>query len=825
MPQIPGETVTVSTFSGGVTNTNTIDAGSTGILVGGYASGDQVVRAALPVFGPDISPDFSISKPPGSVTVSSFSGNIVNSTDAAVTGDQGIVVGGNANNGGVVTVSTFTGDIINATNATITADFDGILVGGDAQSGGVVTVSNFTGAIINAGTINASNDGIVVGGQATVLDFSSGITNTGTISVTGYGDGILVGGNPFPGSPFAEVSQFSGGITNAGTISVGSVTTGATGIAVGGNAYNSGDSITVSTFSGGITNAGTLSASGEGILVGGNAASAGSVTVATFSGNIVNSAGGTIYAGSSAIVVGGFAGSSASIAVSTFSGDVVNAGTISAGYDGIIVGGFASDHGSVTVASFTGGIDNDGGKISAGGAGIIVGGTAYSGGTVTVSNFSGGITNSGNITAFAADIVVGGRMFNTPLATHPLVTISTFSGGITNSGAISAGQAGIGVGGTTPLAATISDFSGGITNTGTISANFGIAVSDDLTFSGGIDNGGTITGGVTGIGVFYIEDFSGGVTNTGTVIGATGIDLTGTPGVQLFNSGTIIGTGGTAIEFDGPSDNTLTLAPGYSITGDVLGGGTDTLQLAGLGSSNFDLSDVGSQYTGFTTLDVVGGIWSATGTGSDWNVEGGTFEVSGSVTDTTVDSGGTLEILSGGAGTGFIDFEGVGGALRIDGTPAPGLLLGGTTLDDFKPGDTIDLTGIDYTTPNSPFVDGSDQLQITEGGKTYEIQLSGDFTGDTFHLAADNSGRGPGTEITETPCYCPGTLIRTERGEQRVEQLKIGDEVLTASGALRPIKWIGRRSYSGRLAMGRKDILPVCIKAGALEDNVPKRDL
>ncbi len=48
---------------------------------------------------------------------------------------------------------------------------------------------------------------------------------------------------------------------------------------------------------------------------------------------------------------------------------------------------------------------------------------------------------------------------------------------------------------------------------------------------------------------------------------------------------------------------------------------------------------------------------------------------------------------------------------------------------------------------------------------------------------------------------------------------------MTASGEARPIKWIGRRSYSGRFVMGRKDVLPVCIKAGALEDNVPKRYL
>ena len=72
---------------------------------------------------------------------------------------------------------------------------------------------------------------------------------------------------------------------------------------------------------------------------------------------------------------------------------------------------------------------------------------------------------------------------------------------------------------------------------------------------------------------------------------------------------------------------------------------------------------------------------------------------------------------------------------------------------------------------------------------------------------------------------CIRDSIRTARGEQRVETLEIGDKVMTAAGAARPIKWIGRRSYAGRFVMGRKNILPVCIKAGALDDNIPKRDL
>jgi len=76
-----------------------------------------------------------------------------------------------------------------------------------------------------------------------------------------------------------------------------------------------------------------------------------------------------------------------------------------------------------------------------------------------------------------------------------------------------------------------------------------------------------------------------------------------------------------------------------------------------------------------------------------------------------------------------------------------------------------------------------------------------------------------------TPCYAKGTLIQTARSQKRVERLKIGDKVMTKAGVTRPVKWIGRRSFGGRFVMGRKDILPICVRAGALDDNVPRRDL
>src|SRR5262249_53082755 len=95
-------------------------------------------------------------------------------------------------------------------------------------------------------------------------------------------------------------------------------------------------------------------------------------------------------------------------------------------------------------------------------------------------------------------------------------------------------------------------------------------------------------------------------------------------------------------------------------------------------------------------------------------------------------------------------------------------------------------------------------------------------TGISFQLTA---ALGGGTVVTETtPCYCAGTLILTDRGEIEVERLAIGDRLITADGTARPIRWIGKRSYAGRFAPGAH-VLPVCIKAGALDVDQPRRDL
>ncbi|MCO6414766.1 Hint domain-containing protein [Siccirubricoccus sp. KC 17139] len=94
-------------------------------------------------------------------------------------------------------------------------------------------------------------------------------------------------------------------------------------------------------------------------------------------------------------------------------------------------------------------------------------------------------------------------------------------------------------------------------------------------------------------------------------------------------------------------------------------------------------------------------------------------------------------------------------------------------------------------------------------------------SGAAVTLTPDTLGAG-GADYTF--CFMPGTRIATPAGERVVESLSIGDLVTTAGGETRAIRWIGRQTVSALFA-GRADKLPVRIKAGALAEGVPSRDL
>jgi hypothetical protein len=74
-------------------------------------------------------------------------------------------------------------------------------------------------------------------------------------------------------------------------------------------------------------------------------------------------------------------------------------------------------------------------------------------------------------------------------------------------------------------------------------------------------------------------------------------------------------------------------------------------------------------------------------------------------------------------------------------------------------------------------------------------------------------------------CYLRGTSIRTKKTERRVEELKVGDLVVTLSGESKPIKWIGRQRFEKRSDRWPADVEPVRIRRFALNDRTPHRDL
>ena len=76
-------------------------------------------------------------------------------------------------------------------------------------------------------------------------------------------------------------------------------------------------------------------------------------------------------------------------------------------------------------------------------------------------------------------------------------------------------------------------------------------------------------------------------------------------------------------------------------------------------------------------------------------------------------------------------------------------------------------------------------------------------------------------------CFLKGTKIRTAEGERKIEDLGVGDLLLTMFGGLRPIQWIGRYPLrkSDPSKPWVKDALPVRIARSALAPDVPHADL
>jgi len=138
-------------------------------------------------------------------------------------------------------------------------------------------------------------------------------------------------------------------------------------------------------------------------------------------------------------------------------------------------------------------------------------------------------------------------------------------------------------------------------------------------------------------------------------------------------------------------------------------------------------------------------------------------------------------------------------------------VIGNTILNDDPSSSVIairnDRTTTAQITGNQFF--GLTFSQIAAGANTQSnnVFLTSEPTLDTTHPWSP-----------EIACYLRGTSILAEMGEVAIEELAIGDKVMTITGAPQPIRWIGRRTYGARPVADNRKILPVRIAAGALDD-------
>ena len=142
-------------------------------------------------------------------------------------------------------------------------------------------------------------------------------------------------------------------------------------------------------------------------------------------------------------------------------------------------------------------------------------------------------------------------------------------------------------------------------------------------------------------------------------------------------------------------------------------------------------------------------------------------------------------------------------------------------IDTGKGDDSITI-GDDFTGKKVKAGDGDDIIRLGANATLNEVD-GGKGTDALFTQSPGVAGKN--TEATNVVCFASGTLIQTATGERPVEELAIGDLVLTADNGLRPIGWIGARTLSEADLQRKAELRPIRFRQGALGKGLPAMDL
>ncbi len=357
----------------------------------------------------------------------------------------------------------------------------------------------------------------------------------------------------------------------------------------------------------------------------------------------------------------------------------------------------------------------------------------------------------------------------------------TLAGGVLTNQAGATIAATLNVNGATNADAVYATASAAILNQGAI---YGSRHGIYLRAGGTVTNtaGGSITGGLQGVGVY-----SGAAT--------------------VINAGTIgaLGTVKPAVGLRAGYANRLVVDPGAAFVGGVDGGNAQgativsTLEFAA-GTAVGTVTYVGYA-RGFTDFSSV-----VVDAGASWTMGGadriGMYQ--------TLTVGGTLALSSNLGSAGHIVVE-AGATLALTGYE--GLFA---SIGELAPLGTIEIPGKVET--GSAFSTGIFGSNLTLTGAEY-LELNFGTRANAPIVTTD------GTNTFITACFAMGTAILGAAGPVAVERLRQGDRVVTASGRLAEVRWIGHRRTDLARHPRPWDVMPVRISAGAFAPGVPARDL
>ncbi|KHQ49982.1 Hint domain-containing protein [Mameliella alba] len=163
--------------------------------------------------------------------------------------------------------------------------------------------------------------------------------------------------------------------------------------------------------------------------------------------------------------------------------------------------------------------------------------------------------------------------------------------------------------------------------------------------------------------------------------------------------------------------------------------------------------------------------------------------------------------------TGLYNFADEDDNYPITDVDEDGLLDAGT---DWFVGDSVDFTGYTITI-------GGVEYPVFLGVGGYGVPLPQNGSTQTL-IPSSGTTNAYQAEAQTYLCFAAGTEIAGPEGARPVEDLRIGDMILTADGRAVPVKWIGRQTLHKRFTPAER-FAPVRVRAGALGQGVPHSDL